>query len=181
MPPIPIPTRFQNTSRARSSASRPAARWKMSSDPRAVISGSLLPRRRERGRKTPGVAERIDDAAIARAPERIPRRHRDGGAGFRCALPRRRAGLDLEMHRHRCALDLLWWKHRVHHPLWTAVLGKVIHHENPRAANVNFRMHQALAVLCWHPHHLSGAKRPLVELDRGIGVVDDKMRRDDLY
>src|SRR6267378_3221336 len=42
-------------------------------------------------------------------------------------------------------------------------------------------MHQALAVLCRHPQGFGGAERLLVELDRGIGVVDDEMRRDDLH
>src|SRR5882757_1220908 len=42
-------------------------------------------------------------------------------------------------------------------------------------------MHQALAVLRRHPQRFGGAERLLVEFDRGIGVVDDEMRRDDLH
>src|SRR6202022_2169050 len=54
------------------------------------------PLRRQRVGKAPGMAERINDAGIARAPERIPRRHRHGGAGIRRALDRRVAILDLQ-------------------------------------------------------------------------------------
>src|SRR5216683_3157534 len=69
---------------------------------------------RQRVRKAPGMAERVHDAGIARAPECIPRRHRDGRAGIGCALDRRVAVLDLEMHGDRCPLDLVGRKHRVH-------------------------------------------------------------------
>src|SRR5882672_2987921 len=83
--------------------------------------------------KAPGMAIRVDDAGIARAPERIPWRHRDGRAGFRRALHRRVAVLDFEMHRDRGSLDLVGRKYRVHHAMRAAMLGKIIHHENPRA------------------------------------------------
>jgi hypothetical protein len=65
-------------------------------------------------------------------------------------------------------------------PVRAAVLGKVVHHENPRAVEVQLRMHQALAVLRRHPQGFGGAERLFIERDRGIGVADDEMRRDNL-
>src|SRR5258705_8206743 len=84
------------------------------------------------------------------------------------------------MHRDRRSLDLVGREHRVHHPLLATMFGKVVHHENPRTANLDFRMHQPLAVLRRHPYHLGGAKRLLVELERRICIADDEMRGYDL-
>ena len=62
----------------------------------------------------------------------------------------------------------------------TAILGKIVHQEDPGAVEVDFRVQQPLAVLCRHSEGLGGTKRLLVELDRGIGVADDQVRRDGL-
>jgi hypothetical protein len=70
---------------------------------------------------------------------------------------RRVAVLDFEMHGDRGSLDLVGRVDRVHHAVPAAVFGKIIHHENPRTVDVDFRMHQAFAVLRQHSHHLRGA------------------------
>ena len=60
------------------------------------------------------------------------------------------------------------------------MLGKVVHDEYSRAVDLNFRMHQALAVLGRHPDGFGRAERLLVEFERGVGVADDEMGGDDL-
>ena len=126
------------------------------------------------------MTERIHDAGIARAPERIPRRHRNDSACLLGTLHRRIAVLDFEMHGHGGALDLIRREHGIH-AMRAAMLGKIVRQENPRAVDVNFRMHQAFAVLRRHAHRFGGAKRLFVEVDCGIGVVDDEMRGNGLY
>ena len=135
---------------------------------------------RQRVGKAPGMAEWVEDAGITRAPECVPRRHRDGGAGFRRALHRRIAVLDFQMHRNRGSLHRVGRKHRIR-GVGTAVLGEIVIEKKPRAIEVQFGMHQALAVLRRHAKRLGGAEGSLVELDRRIAVVDDEMRRDGLH
>jgi len=49
-----------------------------------------------------------------------------------------------------------------------------------RAVDLNFRMHQPLAVLGRHPDGFGGAERLLVEFEGCVGVADDEMGGDDL-
>jgi hypothetical protein len=53
-----------------------------------------------------------------------------------------------------------------------AVFGEIVHHENPRAVEMDFSRHPALAVLGRHPQRFGGAKCLYIEFDRGVGVVD---------
>ena len=82
-------------------------------------------------REAPGVAERIDDLGIARAPERVPWRHGDFRAGVFRALDRLVAILDFEMHGHRGAAEQIGRADMALALMLGAIFGKVVHDENP--------------------------------------------------
>src|ERR1700687_4038891 len=131
-------------------------------------------------REAPGMAERVNDPAVTHAPERVPWRHRYGGAGVRRALHGGVAILDFEMHRDRGSLDHAGWKHGIR-GVRAAMFREIVIEEKAHAIETEFGMHQALAVFRGHAMRLGGAEGLLVERDRRIAVVDDEMRRDGLH
>src|SRR4051812_3995620 len=56
----------------------------------------------------------------------------------------------------------------------------MVPHEDLRSVDLDFRMHDALAILRRHAHRLRRSQAILVELKCRGGVPDDKMRNDAL-